>query len=94
MSEENRITVTDCFFVNDYSSALSCIGDLTNKLSARDAEIAELRKDAELLDYMETQCMFSGIQDIYEINSWEIKGPFATIRMAIDADIAKRAVGR
>jgi len=59
-----------------------------DQLAARDAEIAELRKDAERLNYMETLCMAYGFQDIHEGNSWKIKGPFATLRMAIDADIA------
>jgi len=57
-------------------------------LDSRDAEIAELRKDSVRIDHMETQCTAYGFQDIHEGNRWSIEGPFATLRMAIDADIA------
>lgn len=74
--------------VFEYGFAADRIQELERQLAARDAEIAELRKDSVRIDHMETQCTAYGFQDIHEGNRWSIEGPFATLRMAIDADIA------
>lgn len=43
------------------------------------------RKDAERLDKLDRHGIAYGFEDIHEGNSWDISGPFSTVRDAIDA---------
>ena len=49
----------------------------------RDAALA----DAKRLEWLSQQGVSFGFQDIYEGNKWEIGGPYATLRIAIDAEM-------
>ena len=50
-------------------------------------------EDAERLDWLDQQCEAYGFQDIHEGNLWEISGPYANVRKAIDAERAARKQG-
>lgn len=45
-------------------------------------------EDAARLDWLDQQCEAYGFQDIHEGNRWEISGPYANVRVAIDAERA------
>ena len=62
-------------------------GDIKHELTRLGNEVEALRKDAERLDWLETQRMAYGFQEINEGNEWKVDGPFATARAAIDAAI-------
>lgn len=48
------------------------------------AEVGRVCKDAERLDWFDKQGYAYGFEDMHEGNQWEIKGPFVSIRCAID----------
>lgn len=48
------------------------------------AEVAELRNDAERLDWLDREKWAYGFADVHEGNRWEIEGPFKNVRAAID----------
>ena len=50
-------------------------------------------EDAARLDWLDQQCEAYGFQDIHEGNRWEISGPYANVRVAIDAERAARKQG-
>jgi hypothetical protein len=50
-------------------------------------------KDAARLDFLDQQSTSYGFEDMHEGNKWEIGGPYATIRNAIDAAIAAVPTG-
>jgi hypothetical protein len=47
-------------------------------------EWTKLRADTERLDWLDKQCVGYGYEDVHEGNSWDIGGPFGTVREAID----------
>lgn len=49
------------------------------------ARLEAAEKDADRLDWLETQRMAYGFQDIHEGNEWKVDGPFVSVRNAIDA---------
>jgi len=50
-------------------------------------------EDAARLDWLDQQCEGYGFQDIHEGNRWEISGPYANVRQAIDYERAARKQG-
>ena len=50
-----------------------------------------VQEDAARLDWLDQQCEGYGFQDIHEGNCWEISGPYANVRQAIDYERAARA---
>ena len=58
------------------------------------AQAAEsVLEDAARLDWLDQQCEAYGFQGIHEGNRWEINGPCANVRVAIDAERAARKQG-
>ena len=58
--------------------------EVTQKAGAeRDAAQA----DAKRLEWLSQQGVSFGFEDIHEGNKWEIGGPYATLRIAIDAEM-------
>ena len=51
------------------------------------AERDAAQADAKRLEWLSQQGVSFGFQDIYEGNKWEIGGPYATLRIAIDAEM-------
>jgi hypothetical protein len=52
-----------------------------------------VQEDAARLDWLDQQCEGYGFQDIHEGNRWEISGPYANVRQAIDYERAARKQG-
>lgn len=50
-------------------------------------------EDAARLDWLDQQCEGYGFQDSHEGNRWEISGPYANVRQAIDYERAARKQG-
>ncbi len=46
--------------------------------------VEKAEKDAERMDWLDSQCYAYGFQDMHEGNRWTIDGPFANLRIAID----------
>lgn len=63
------------------------------KLADQDAYVAmcdqrdAAQADAKRLEWLSRQGVSFGFQDIHEGNKWEIGGPYATLRIAIDAEM-------
>ena len=51
------------------------------------AERDAAQADAKRLEWLSQQGVSFGFQDIYEGNKWKIGGPYATLRIAIDAEM-------
>lgn len=75
---------------SDREAALNCVDVLW--AAARDPADGVL-EDAVRLDWLDQQCEVYGFQDIHEGNCWEISGPYANVRVAIDAERAARKKG-
>ena len=58
------------------------------------AQADSVLEDAARLDWLEQQCEGYGFQDIHEGNRWEISGPYANVRQAIDAARAAQKEGK
>ena len=52
-----------------------------------------VQEDAARLDWLDRQCEGYGFQDIHEGNRWEVRGAYANLRQAIDAERAARKQG-
>ena len=51
------------------------------------AERDAAQADAKRLEWLSQQGVSFGFEDIHEGNKWEIGGPYATLRIAIDAEM-------
>lgn len=70
--------------INDKVELQHKLDDALHKAEAeRDAALA----DAKRLEWLSQQGVSFGFQDIHEGNKWEIGGPYATLRIAIDAEM-------
>ncbi|MFN4121310.1 hypothetical protein [Acidovorax sp.] len=74
-----------------------CYAEVRAMLSAAPTPPAQaadsVLEDAARLDWLDQQCEAYGFQDIHEGNRWEISGPYANVRVAIDAERAARKQG-
>lgn len=57
------------------------------------AQADSVQEDAARLDWLDQQCEGYGFQDIHEGNRWEISGPYANVRQAIDYERAASKQG-
>jgi hypothetical protein len=60
------------------------LDEVAGLLAAAQAAPARVPTDTERLDWFETQSTSYGFEDMHEGKKWEIFGPFATLRIAID----------
>ena len=63
------------------------IGNAALVIAGLTAEREAALADAKRLEWLSQQGVSFGFQDIYEGNKWEIGGPYATLRIAIDAEM-------
>ena len=63
------------------------IGNDALVIAGLTAERDAAQADAKRLEWLSQQGVSFGFQDIHEGNKWEIGGPYATLRIAIDAEM-------
>jgi len=52
------------------------------------AELESRRRDAGRLDWLDMECEGYGFEGVHEGNRWVVEGAYATVRQAIDAEMA------
>jgi ABC-type phosphate transport system auxiliary subunit len=84
-AENERLKATIERNTEHYCAVVANKSALQAERDALAAKLATLEADAERLDWLDSQCEAYGFQDLHEGNRWTIDGPFANLRIAIDA---------
>lgn len=70
---------------DEWRDLLTC---LHSHIDAQAVRLDAAERDKARLDWLETQAVPYGFQDIHEGNGWEVFGAYATVREAIDSERA------